>query len=174
MPDEIDLSCINHMSIILQITIFVKNYPKYAIFMIPVNSISRTNFNATISFRKKKFRTKEYLLSCIFRKNRIAVYWYKQRTSLSMGIESWQLTKRLMVLTILVSADTIIENPGALGAEETRQSIPNLAVKLCYGDNTVGGALWKNSSAPGTSFRIRRYFLFLWELSCCYKSLRKK
>jgi hypothetical protein len=54
-----------------------------------------------------------------------------------------------MVLTILVSTDTIIENPGALGAEETRQSIPNLAVKLCCGDNTAGGALWENSSAPG-------------------------
>jgi hypothetical protein len=43
-------------------------------------------------------------------------------------------------------------NLGALGAEETRQSIPNLAVKLCYGDNTAGGALWENSLVPGLSF----------------------
>jgi hypothetical protein len=56
-----------------------------------------------------------------------------------------------MGLTILIYVDIISTNPGALGAEETRQSIPNLAVKLCYGDNTVGGALWKNSSAPGKS-----------------------
>lgn len=57
--------------------------------------------------------------------------------------------KEAYVLTMLLYIDIIITNPGALGAEETRQSIPNLAVKLCYGDNTVGGALWKNSSAPG-------------------------
>jgi hypothetical protein len=43
-------------------------------------------------------------------------------------------------------------NLGALGAEETRQSIPNLAVKLCYGDNTAGGAPWENSLVPGLSF----------------------
>jgi hypothetical protein len=49
--------------------------------------------------------------------------------------------------------DRIDKNPGALGAEETRQSIPNLAVKLCYGDNTAGGALWENSLVPGISFR---------------------
>ena len=79
-----------------------------------------------------------------------------------------------MVLTILVYIDIINTNPGALGAEETRQSIPNLAVKLCYGDNTVGGALWKNSSAPGTTFRTREYFLFWLIFICCYKSLRKK
>lgn len=48
------------------------------------------------------------------------------------------------------SRDKIItSDPGALGAEETRQSIPNLAVKLCCGDNTAGGALWEDSSAPG-------------------------
>jgi hypothetical protein len=56
-----------------------------------------------------------------------------------------------MVLTIVVYIDRIMTNPGALGAEETRQSIPNLAVKLCRGDNTAGGALWENSSAPGTT-----------------------
>jgi hypothetical protein len=58
-----------------------------------------------------------------------------------------------MVLTILVCMDKIHKNPGALGVEETRQSIPNLAVKLCYGDNTAGGALWENSLVPGLSFR---------------------
>ena len=48
------------------------------------------------------------------------------------------------------SRDKIMtSDPGALGAEETRQSIPNLAVKLCCGDNTAGGALWEDSSAPG-------------------------
>lgn len=57
-----------------------------------------------------------------------------------------------MVLTRLVCVDRIHTNPGALGSEETRQSIPNLAVKLCYGDNTAGGALWENSLAPGESF----------------------
>lgn len=41
---------------------------------------------------------------------------------------------------------------GALGAEVTRQSIPNLAVKLYSGDNTVGGALWENSSAPAANY----------------------
>ena len=58
-------------------------------------------------------------------------------------------TKRLMGLTRTVYMDKISLNPGALGAEETRQSIPNLAVKLCCGDNTAGGALWEDSSAPG-------------------------
>jgi hypothetical protein len=58
-------------------------------------------------------------------------------------------TKRLVVLTIFVYIGRINTNPGALGAEETRQSIPNLAVKLCHGDNTAGGALWENSLAPG-------------------------
>ena len=53
--------------------------------------------------------------------------------------------------------DKINLNPGALGAEETRQSIPNLAVKLCCGDNTAGGALWEDSSAPGP----HAFFLFL-------------
>ena len=57
--------------------------------------------------------------------------------------------KRLMGLTTTTSMDKISMNPGALGAEETRQSIPNLAVKLCCGDNTAGGALWEDSSAPG-------------------------
>ncbi len=41
---------------------------------------------------------------------------------------------------------------GALGTEVTRQSIPNLAVKLYSGDNTVGGALWENSSAPAANY----------------------
>lgn len=54
-----------------------------------------------------------------------------------------------MGLTRTAHIDKIDFNPGALGAEETRQSIPNLAVKLCCGDNTVGGALWEDSSAPG-------------------------
>lgn len=55
-----------------------------------------------------------------------------------------------MGLTTTVYLDKIIiSDPGALGAEETRQSIPNLAVKLCCGDNTAGGALWEDSSAPG-------------------------
>ena len=55
-----------------------------------------------------------------------------------------------MGLTKRASKDKIItSDPGALGAEETRQSIPNLAVKLCCGDNTAGGALWEDSSAPG-------------------------
>ena len=55
-------------------------------------------------------------------------------------------------LTKTASMDRIYLNPGALGAEETRQSIPNLAVKLCCGDNTAGGALWEDSSAPGLPF----------------------
>jgi len=54
-----------------------------------------------------------------------------------------------MGLTRTAYIDKIYFNPGALGAEETRQSIPNLAVKLCCGDNTAGGALWEDSSAPG-------------------------
>lgn len=49
----------------------------------------------------------------------------------------------------MVYKDKINFNSGALGAEETRQPIPNLAVKLCCGDNTAGGALWEDSSAPG-------------------------
>ena len=64
-------------------------------------------------------------------------------------------------MTILVSIDRINKNPGALGAEETRQSIPNLAVKLCYGDNTVGEALWKNSLAPGKNVTDKKSFFFL-------------
>ncbi|TKY49192.1 CH29B_p069 protein [Spatholobus suberectus] len=36
-----------------------------------------------------------------------------------------------------------------LGVEEPHQSIPNLVVKLYYGDDTVGEVLRKNSSAPG-------------------------
>ena len=63
--------------------------------------------------------------------------------------------KRLLGLTTTASTDKISLNPGALGAEETRQSIPNLAVKLCCGDNTVGGALWEDSSAPGSSIQCR-------------------
>lgn len=56
-----------------------------------------------------------------------------------------------MGLTTRAPRDKIIvSNPGALGAEETRQTIPNLAVKLCCGYNTAGGALWEDSSAPGT------------------------
>ena len=55
-----------------------------------------------------------------------------------------------MGLTTTFSMDKIYATkPGALGAEETRQSIPNLAVKLCCGDNTAGGALWEDSSVPG-------------------------
>ena len=62
-----------------------------------------------------------------------------------------------MGLTTTAQMDKINLNPGALGAEETRQSIPNLAVKLCCGDNTAGGALWEDSSAPGP----HAFFLFL-------------
>ncbi len=35
IPDQIDLSYINNIRIIFQITILVKNYPKYVILMIP-------------------------------------------------------------------------------------------------------------------------------------------
>ena len=56
---------------------------------------------------------------------------------------------RNLGLTNKTSCDNIYFNPGAQGAEETRQSIPNLAVKLCCGDNTAGGALWEDSSVPG-------------------------
>ncbi len=65
-------------------------------------------------------------------------------------LSSRSRVKRLMGLTRTDYIDKINLNPGALGAEETRQSIPNLAVKLCCGDNTAGGALWEDSSAPGT------------------------
>ena len=66
-------------------------------------------------------------------------------------VRIYSLTKRLMGLTTTAYIDKIITcDPGALGAEETRQSIPNLAVKLCCGDNTAGGALWEDSSAPGS------------------------
>lgn len=70
-----------------------------------------------------------------------------------------------MVLTMTVYRDKISTNPGALGAEETRQSIPNLAVKLCCGDNTAGGALWKNSSAPGQKPDFTMHYISCFKLN---------
>lgn len=43
----------------------------------------------------------------------------------------------------------MVRYSGVLGVEEPHQSIPNLVVKLYCGDDTVGEALRKNSSAPG-------------------------
>ncbi|CAM6042372.1 unnamed protein product [Sphagnum compactum] len=48
-----------------------------------------------------------------------------------------------------VVAQRIKVTLGITGVEEPHQSIPNLVVKLYYGDNTVGEALRKNSWTPG-------------------------
>jgi len=57
----------------------------------------------------------------------------------------------LWVLTECFVFGILGVHAGALGAEVPRQSIPNLAVKLYSGDNTVGAALWKDSSVPAAN-----------------------
>ncbi|KAI5431547.1 hypothetical protein KIW84_035654 [Lathyrus oleraceus] len=49
-----------------------------------------------------------------------------------------------MIFRILEEKLKVVE-----GVEEPHQSIPDLVVKLYYGDDTIEEALWKNSSAPG-------------------------
>lgn len=58
----------------------------------------------------------------------------------------------LWVLTECCVFGILKLHAGALGAEVPRQSIPNLAVKLYSGNNTVGAALWKDSSVPAANF----------------------
>jgi hypothetical protein len=42
--------------------------------------------------------------------------------------------------------------PGVLGAMEPHQSISNLVVKQCSGENTLEAALRENSSMPGSTY----------------------
>lgn len=58
----------------------------------------------------------------------------------------------LWVLTECYVFGILKLHAGALGAEVPRQPIPNLAVKLYSGNNTVGAALWKDSSVPAANF----------------------
>ncbi len=50
--------------------------------------------------------------------------------------------------------------PGVLGAVEPHQSISNLVVKHCSGEDTLEAALRENSSMPGSTYDS---FLEMWE-----------
>ena len=55
---------------------------------------------------------------------------------------------------------------GTPRARATRQPIPNLAVKLCSGDNTAGASLWEDSEAPAAYCTTSRRAEALPHMAC--------